>query len=120
MVDNIKKRFGLNVKKYRELRDLTQDQVATYCGCSPQTISGMETGYSFPNSNTLFKLPEILSVPLAYLFNFDEDEDLQLSENVSLLVESYSKLSKSEQNVILKVVKELSHSRTSCVDIKQN
>ena len=49
----IKKKFGEKVKMYRNLAKLTQEQLAEKCGCSPQTISGTETGYSFPSSNIL-------------------------------------------------------------------
>ena len=49
---------------YRNLAKLTQEQLAEKCGCSPQTISGTETGYSFPSSNILFKIAEALDIPL--------------------------------------------------------
>lgn len=76
MFDNeeeIMRKFGANVKKYRNRLKLTQEMLAEKCECSPQTISGTETGYSFPSSKILFKLARALNVPIMYLFNFGED-----------------------------------------------
>ena len=44
----IMKKFGENVKKYRMRLGYTQEKLAELCDCSSQTISGTETGYSFP------------------------------------------------------------------------
>ena len=52
------KKFGDNIKKYRNRLGLTQEKLAELCECSSQTISGTETGYSFPSSKVLFKLAE--------------------------------------------------------------
>lgn len=70
------KKFGEKVKLYRKQAKLTQEQLAEKCDCSKQTISGTETGYSFPSSKVLFSLSKVLNVPLMYLFNFGEDESL--------------------------------------------
>lgn len=67
------KKFGKRVKMFRLLTNLTQEQLAEKCDCSAQTISGIETGYSFPSSNILFKLAEILEVSPAEFFKFEAD-----------------------------------------------
>lgn len=67
------KKFGKRVKMFRLLNNLTQEQLAEKCDCSAQTISGIETGYSFPSSNILFKLAEILEVSPAEFFKFEAD-----------------------------------------------
>ena len=63
------------------LPGLTQEQLAEKCDCSAQTISGTETGYSFPSSKVLFNLSVALEVPLVYFFNFDEDNYITQSES---------------------------------------
>lgn len=67
------KKFGKRVKMFRLLTNLTREQLAEKCDCSAQTISGIETGYSFPSSNILFKLAEILEVSPAEFFKFEAD-----------------------------------------------
>jgi len=98
----IKKRFGAKIKEFRKAEKLTQEQLAEKVGCSWQTISGMETGYSFPSSKILFKLSYALKMPLTYLFNFysspidNEDE--------TKIINVYRKLNKEQKNLLLKMI----------------
>ncbi|MCD7780117.1 MAG: helix-turn-helix domain-containing protein [Candidatus Gastranaerophilales bacterium] len=100
----IMKNFGKKVKKYRKLLNLTQQQLADKCGCSAQTISGTETGYSFPSSDILFKLSFSLNVPLAYLFNFD-DRQLDNEEFYFIIKNSVNKLDKKDKDLLIKILK---------------
>lgn len=104
---DIMKRFGEKVKMYRTLAKLTQEQLAEKCDCSAQTISGTETGYSFPSSNILFSIAEVLDVPLVYFFNFGEDVSIHNSEKVSLFLKTFNNLNETQQQVLLKVMEEL-------------
>ncbi len=103
----IMKRFGAKVKMYRTLAKLTQEQLAERCECSAQTISGTETGYSFPSSNILFRIAEVLNVPLVYLFNFGDDVNIHNNEKISLLLTTFNNLNETQQNVLLTVMQEL-------------
>lgn len=99
------KKFGTNIKKYRNRLGLTQEKLAELCDCSSQTISGTETGYSFPSSKVLFKLAENLHVPLTYLFNFGEDPVVSNKEEDRDLLEVLSKLSIEQKKIIIKIIK---------------
>jgi len=102
----IMKKFGEKVKAYRKLSNYTQEQLAEKCECSVQTISGIETGYSFPSSPILFKISDALNVPLAFLFNFDEDKSLNYLENSVKISKLFSKLDEKEKNVLLKIIEQ--------------
>lgn len=102
------KKFGEKVKLYRNMAKLTQEQLAEKCGCSPQTISGTETGYSFPSSKILFKLADELNIPVAYLFNFGDDKNLETNALSSLVIETFENLNDTQQKVMLKIMQELS------------
>lgn len=104
----IMKKFGEKVKKYRTLAGLTQEQLAEKCDCSSQTISGTETGYSFPSSKVLFNLSVALEVPLVYFFNFDEDNYITQSESVAVVSKLLNKMNKEQRNLVLKMLKALS------------
>lgn len=101
----IKKRFGSKVREYRKVAGLTQEQLAEQVGCSWQTISGMETGYSFPSSKVLFNLSFALKMPLVYLFNFYSNPIG--NENEAKLINIYNKLDKNQQTMILKMIQSL-------------
>ncbi len=101
------KKFGLNVKKYRNRLGLTQEKLAELCDCSSQTISGTETGYSFPSSKVLFKLAEELHVPLMYLFNFGEDPTVSSKEENATLINCLSDLSQEQKRIAIKLLQAL-------------
>ena len=99
--------FGKNVQKYRKLKGITQEQLGELCGCSAQTISGTETGYSFPCSKVLFKLPIALDVPLLYLFNFGENIEISNKEELLEIAKIFSKLNVEQKALIKKMLKAL-------------
>ncbi len=99
------KKFGENVKKYRMSLGITQERLAELCDCSSQTISGTETGYSFPSSKVLFKLAENLHVPLMYLFNFGEDPVISNKEEDSAIINLLSELSLDRKKLAIKILK---------------
>lgn len=99
------KKFGDNIKKYRMRLGLTQEKLAELCDCSSQTISGTETGYSFPSSKILFKLAESLHVPLTYLFNFGEDIMVSNREEERIIMQLVSELSVAQKKIIVKIIK---------------
>lgn len=104
------KKFGYNVKKYRTRLGLTQEKLAELCECSSQTISGTETGYSFPSSKVLFKLAENLHIPLMYLFNFGEDPVISNKEEDSVIINYLSELSIEQKKTALRVIKAINES----------
>ncbi len=100
----IMKKFGEKVKLYRKSAGLTQEELAEKCECSKQTISGTETGYSFPSSKVLFSLSKVLNVPLMNLFNFGEDKTSSNKELTTILEQYMSRLSYEEKNLVLKAL----------------
>lgn len=102
--EEMMKKFGEKVKIYRKKAGLTQEQLAEKCECSKQTISGTETGYSFPSSKVLYNLSHVLEVPLMYLFNFGDDENSSNKETASLVELYMSKLTYEQKNMVLKTL----------------
>lgn len=101
----IKKRFGVKVREYRKEAGLTQEKLAELVGCSWQTISGLETGYSFPSSKILFNLSFSLKMPLVYLFNFYSNSID--NEDEAKLINTFKQLDKKQQKIVLKMVQSL-------------
>lgn len=99
------KKFGENVKKYRMSLGLTQEKLAELCDCSSQTISGTETGYSFPSSKVLFKLAENLHIPLMYLFNFGEDPVISNREEDLAITKFLSGMTTKDKEMALRVIR---------------
>lgn len=103
------KRFGARLKKLRQNTSLSQEKLAELCDCSSQTISGAETGYSFPSSKLLFKIANVLNVNFVDLFNFYYEEITPDKDDIEILVE-YNKLNENKKAFILHMIKYLNKS----------
>ena len=74
-MNNIKKLLGKKVKLYRELKNLTQEQLAERIGVNSRTVSLIETGNNFVTAETLYNIAHVLEVSPKKLFDFDDDFD---------------------------------------------
>ena len=60
-----------NLKKYRVLKDLTQEDVAEYLGITPQSVSKWERGESYPDITFLPALANIFETSVDLLIGMD-------------------------------------------------
>lgn len=68
---DIKKAFGEKLKRLRNKRKLTQEQLAEIIEMSPKNLSKIEVGTSFVSSETLEKILVALNVSAEELFAID-------------------------------------------------
>ena len=68
---NIKKQLGTKIKRLRQKRGLTQEQLAEQMGIATRTLSGIEIGENFVTADTLEKVFKVLNVTSSELFAFD-------------------------------------------------
>lgn len=68
---NIKKQLGSKIKRLRQKRGLTQEQLAEKMGIATRTLSGIEIGENFVTADTLEKVFEVLEISGSELFAFD-------------------------------------------------
>ena len=88
---NVKTNFGKQIKKYRQLKNMSQEELAEKLEISQQTLSKIECGKNFLTADTLEKIPSILSVNISELFTFEEYS----SKNMLTEIEQYLQLIKS-------------------------
>ncbi len=72
-MSDIKKLLGKKIKYYRELNNLTQEQMAELVGINSRSISLIERGSNFVTAETLTNIAKTLNVSLKKLFDFDQD-----------------------------------------------
>lgn len=68
---NIKKQLGTKIKRLRQKRGYTQEQLAEKIGIATRTLSGIEIGENFVTAETLEKVFDVLEVSGNELFAFD-------------------------------------------------
>lgn len=59
------------IKEWRQARGLTQQQLASYLGISPATLSRYETGRTVPNLALGIDLAKVLQIPISMLSSQD-------------------------------------------------
>lgn len=103
---NIKKQLGAKIKRLRQNRGFTQEQLAERVDIATRTLCGIENGENFLTAETLEKLFEVLNVTSSELFAFDHMKPQEeLKEEIISDIKSLSDRTKIE--TIYKVVKSI-------------
>jgi len=78
--------LGKNIKKYRQLAEMTQEQLAEAAGCSDRHIGQIETGKNIPSLAKTVKIANALNVSVDRLLYGDWENrvDYFIKELVSL------------------------------------
>ena len=63
--------FVCNLKKYRLLKDLTQEQLAEKVGVRRETIMRLEAGKYNPSLKLAIDISRVVDTPIEELFIFD-------------------------------------------------
>ncbi len=63
--------LGKNIKKYRRIADLTQEDLAEICECSPSHIGQVENAHTIPSLEMTVKIANALNVTIDRLINKD-------------------------------------------------
>lgn len=101
---SIKKQLGLKIKRMRQKRGYTQEQLAERIGIATRTLSGIEIGENFVTAETLEKVLDILDVTGSELFAFDHLKPRQ--ELVDEIISDLQEIKDREKiETIYKIVK---------------
>lgn len=103
---NIKKQLGIKIKRLRQKRGLTQEQLAEKMEIATRTLSGIESGKNFVTSETLEKVFTVLNVTSTELFALDHIKPQE--ELVQEIVNDIQNLKdRNKIETIYKIVKAL-------------
>jgi putative transcriptional regulator len=72
--------LGENIKKYRQKKQFTQEELAVRLHVTRQTISKWEKNYSVPDAEILVRLAEILEVQISRLLGTEADGETQAAQ----------------------------------------
>lgn len=100
---NTVSRISANIKRLRDLKQLSQKEVSALSGVPQGQYSRIENGRVEPSVSTLEKLAGVFEVSIAEFFkasNVDEELNLPLMEKIKLI----DALDEDEQNALLKMI----------------
>ena len=63
--------FICNIKRYRQLKELTQERLAEAVGVRRETIMRLEAGKYNPSLKLAVDISRVLDTPIEHLFLFD-------------------------------------------------
>lgn len=83
--------LGQQIIKYRQLKELTQEQLSKKIGGSTKTIVNWEENRNVPNVNQLIKLCEILEVSMNELLEIKKEDANQLLSLIKQLSQNQTR-----------------------------
>lgn len=96
---------GMRIQKYRDIRNVTQEQLAEKVDLTPKHLSRLENGYHDPQFTTIVKIAETLDIPLNALLPDMSDDDIRMFlESIKPDVE---KLNSEQKKFIQNMIKQL-------------
>lgn len=116
------KLIGLQIRNFREEKNISQEQLANQAGLATGTIGKIERGLINPKAETLIRIAHELEVPCQLLFaSYDNDKNnTMLSPQLHRLIQYARHLSEDDINILCIVAQTLqarSHSGKSTVHI---
>ena len=102
---DIKEQLGAKIKRLRQKKGLTQEQLSEMADISTRALAGIESGKNFMSSQTLEKILLCLNVSLNDLFSVEHLKPTEdLIEEIDLILNSVKNDRDKVEN-IYKVVK---------------
>ena len=82
-MSEFKKKFGRRLQELRKKNGINQEHLAEMIDISPRNLSKIETGLTFPSSDNLEKIIDILGCKAKDLFDFEHQQDsTNLAEDI--------------------------------------
>ena len=96
---DIKKGVGQKIQDIRKKRGITQEELAEAIELETVSISKIETGRSYPTSENLAKIANVLSVHPKELYDFSFGKTKE--ETLNKIFQKIQKISASEKKLYL-------------------
>lgn len=98
----LQKKFGARVRELRKKRGYTQEQLSEFLDIGIRSLGKIETGNSFPSTETLEKIISVFKISAQELFDF---EYLQPEQDLKKLIFEMVDANPDKISDIYKVVK---------------
>ena len=97
-------KFGDNLKKIRNLKKLSQEELAEKVNVSRQSVSKWETGDAYPTMNNLLELCKIFHCKINDLVNDNIIDINSLGEEVKKKIVSLKKKEQKKMKILSKII----------------
>ena len=112
--------LGLNIRKTRRMKDLTQEKLSEQVGISPVFLSQIENASRKPSLETVVNIANSLNIPIDELItNKTSLEQLKNITNINFTSEQINILSKTFEKRNIKEIKALINAFNILLDINK-
>lgn len=99
---------GLQIRNFREAKNISQEQLAYKAGLSTGTIGKIERGINNPKTETLLRIAQELDVPCQLFFEQIDRKRPHLSAHLQTLVAYARSLGENEIHALCMIAKIMS------------
>ncbi|MCX6809955.1 MAG: Hsp20 family protein [Candidatus Berkelbacteria bacterium] len=78
----VKKELASHLKKYREIAEITQGEMADRLGISRQSIISLESGKCVPSVALALRVSELFGMPVEFIFRQNNDENIDEQNSI--------------------------------------
>ena len=93
--------FTCNLKKYRQLKDMTQEQLANAVGVRRETIMRLEKAQYNPSLKLAIDISRVVEAPIEEIFIFDDSFSALDFKTDAKLRQELDKMVKKTKNTVL-------------------
>lgn len=119
-MDEVRFRLAANIKKFRNEKGLSVDDVGRYVGKKGKTISAWENGRGQPDADEMILLCRLFDIDIDEFFGVPTD-DITTSEGVSIVKESdlselydcYLMMTDDAKTALLRIARDLAETFTN-------
>lgn len=117
-------RIGIRIKRFRELKNLTQEHIAEKLGISQNSYSRLENETVKISTDRLKEIAQILDVPAEYLinteapvYNFSNNASIRYAGQIENIYDDQKELLHKTIDVLELQLKELNEERKRLLEI---
>ncbi len=99
------RRIGIQVRNFREAKNISQEELANQAGLATGTIGKIERGIDNPKTDTLLRIAHELEVPCQLLFEISDAEKPPLAPQFHRLFQYARHLNEEELNALCNMAK---------------
>ena len=95
-----------NIKRIREIKNITQEQLSNSTGLHISLISKYERGLVDPTADSIYKIVKALGVPFDYLFDYDIalDENVVSDGEIRFLMKKIQEMDPFDRKIVKRMV----------------
>lgn len=105
--EQLTRQLGLNIRRARVLKDMSQEALSLSASLSPTYLGCLERGEKCPTVDTLYRICEVLDVPIFELLNFNANDKFSNTQIKSRIEYAIKDLSDSQQLKIAEIVEKI-------------